>query len=388
MDNQEYLQLEQAEKNYRESRIAYYRTILRQSDREMMRRVGKIPDEWDNAEAIYATLTEDEKKRLSDIKKQRSWELMFESLHLVFITTIEDRFLDILMHRPLEEEEIEEGIDAINHIMLELGASLTNLKEMLLSLSKRQVSDLYYLITAYLKFNHHSPGNFEKDFMDFSEGALMLFKKEKEIRGWISRILDFSTYLKQFYTKSTGASSWKLNEKELKALIARETNEDEFLSESKKSEKEKSVYDLQEINRILSLAFLLKKRLKQDYLFIRYYFNEKDGKLFRLNFVTEALYQKLENGRIDEQVYTSMNEIRENFVLFKNSFEFLGMEGFGFHTLPFIDIMEILYKGCKLVEQFYVRTARYDELENLRNEMLYYVEQEYTSINPDARVIK
>lgn len=388
MDNQEYLQLEQAEKNYRESRIAYYRTILRQSDREMMRKVGKIPDEWDNAEAIYATLTEDEKKRLSDIKKQRSWELKFESLHLVFITIIEDRFLDILMHRPLEEEEIEEGIDAINHIMLELGASLTNLKEMLLSLSKRQVSDLYYLITAYLKFNRHSPGNFEKDFMDFSEGALMLFKKEKEIRGWISRILDFSTYLKQFYTKSTGASSWKLNEKELKALIARETNEDEFLSESKKSEKEKSVYDLQEINRILSLAFLLKKRLKQDYLFIRYYFNEKDGKLFRLNFVTEALYQKLENGRIDEQVYTSMNEIRENFVLFKNSFEFLGMEGFGFHKLPFIDIMEILYKGCKLVEQFYVRTARYDELENLRNEMLYYVEQEYTSINPDARVIK
>jgi hypothetical protein len=387
MDNQENLQLEQAEKNYRESRIAYYRTILRQSDREMMRKLGKIPDDWEDAEAIFANLTEEERRLLSDIKKQRSWELKFESLYLVFITTIEDRFLDILMHRPLEEEEINEGIDALNHITLELGASLTNLKDMLLSLAKRQVSDLYYLITAYLKFDRRSPGNFEKDFMEFSEAAVNLFRKEKELREGVANILSFSVYLDDFFTRSTGSNSWKLNEKALKSLIAREKNDEEYLSDTKGSD-DVSAYTLEDINRILSLAFLLKKRLRQDYLFIRYYFNEKDGKLFRLNFVTGALYQKMEENRIDEQVYTAMNEIRENFVLFKNSFEFLGQEGFGFHELPYVDLLEILYKGCRLAEQFYVRTARYDELENLRTEMLYYVEQEYTSINPDARVIK
>ena len=61
------------EKRYIQSKTDYYRFVVRNEDKMVLNRFGKIPDNWDNYDdSVGIVLTDGVKSRLSDIKKKKS----------------------------------------------------------------------------------------------------------------------------------------------------------------------------------------------------------------------------------------------------------------------------------------------------------------------------
>ena len=113
------------EEKYRKAKADYYRHVLRKQDEEFINRIQKIPDDWNIFAEIRRNknliISETQKKRLTDIKKRKSWELKFESLNIFFLINIEETVLSCLNYRNLSEEELAETIESANHITTEFG---------------------------------------------------------------------------------------------------------------------------------------------------------------------------------------------------------------------------------------------------------------------------
>ena len=124
----------------------------------------------------------------------------------------------------------------------------------------------------------------------------------------------------------------------------------------------------------------LTKLLISYYSFLKYYYNETDGKMFRLNFINDSLKLKLDENKISPEVYNSYDEIRKCFIEYKYYFETTGISGFGPDKMSYYELIDFIYKVCKIIEFYYLRNMKYDILNKLRTEILYIVEREIVSI--------
>ena len=157
---------------------------------------------------------------------------------------------------------------------------------------------------------------------------------------------------------------WRIDEFALKDFIE---------GESRSSR----IYDF---SKLLKELYEYKNRLRSYYNFLKYYYNENDGKLFRLNFVYESLKQKLDEHKITEDTFSAFENIRNSFIEYKQCFEAAGIPGFGDIDTPYIDLVHIIYKLCKILEFYYLRNMKYEMLQDLRNDYLLYTEKEIYSM--------
>lgn len=124
-----------------------------------------------------------------------------------------------------------------------------------------------------------------------------------------------------------------------------------------------------------------KNILRNYYVFLKYYYNESDGRLFRLRFVNDTLKQKKEENKITSETYKAFQKILESFIRYKICFESVGIAGFGDEKISYIDLVNIIYKLCKILEFYYLRNMKYESLQDLRTDYLLYIEKEiYTFI--------
>jgi hypothetical protein len=354
--------------SYLESKARYYRNVLRKQDNELLKKILKIPDNWDGYEKNENSLviSHDEKKRLSDIKKAKSLELKFEGIFAYHLVRVEDTLMSCLNYRSIPQEQLEEAKHSADNLLPEIKHHIPDFKHLLLRLAKRSVSDFYYLMISYVKFYKKRNFNFKTDFTEFLSDSIRIFIEYEMLPEMLGEFISYSNSVDRFFSKSSNVIGWRLNEFELKDFLENQT--DVF-------------YTSNNLKRIANSAFSFTKKLKQDHNFITYYYNHNDGKLFRYNFIVNSLSQKLKENLITTEMFEGLNEIRHNFILIKQHFERDGIEWFGPEKMNYYKILEFLYKCCKIIEFFYLRSMEYDKLQELRNEILLPVEKELRQLD-------
>ncbi len=360
------LELLELEKKHIQSKEDYYRFVIRNEDKTIMSRLGKIPDNWDNYDNSFGIdLSEIVKSRLSDIKKKKAWEIKLQSLYFFFITNIENKLLSIFQQGPTDEEDLNDAIDSISNLILEIDGELFNIKYMLLTLAKRSISDFYYLLSAYCKFFLKRNFIFEEDIKQLLEEIIKIFKKNNLLQREIENFLKINNEISDLFTKTNTDFGWRINEFYVRDFF----------------EKSSQAVKILELNRVVRTAYEYKKFLLNNYSFLKFYYNENEGKLFRLNFVYESLKLKMDEKKISEEVFNSYKLIRDSFINYKYQFEIVGILGFGSEKISYYDLLYFIFKLCKVMEFYYLRNMNYDALQQLRNDILYYVEKELISLS-------
>lgn len=353
------------ESKYRSAKTDYYRYVIRSEDKDMLSKMIKIPDDWEDYKPREGVkLTESMKKRLSDIKRKMSWELKLQSLYFIYITNIEYVILSVLQQRDIEKHELDDAADSINNISIELEDELLNIKHLLLTLAKRSISDFYYLVSAYCKFFYKKNFHYESDIRIVLNEFIKMIQQQVQSRKSIESFKKYETEISQFFQASSNELGWRLND-----FFAKEY-----------FEKENKTMKIMEYNRLLKDLFDYKNSLRNYFNFLKYYYNETDGKMFRKNFIYESLKQKLEDKKISNDTFKTYENIRKSFIRYRSAFESSGIRVFGNHDMPYIDIIHLIYKLCKIMEFYYLRNMKYDNLQNLRNEYLLYIEKEISAL--------
>ena len=132
---------------------------------------------------------------------------------------------------------------------------------------------------------------------------------------------------------------------------------------------------------IIQKLILFKQTIQNYYNFLKYYYSEKTGLLFRYDFIINTLDQKLHEGKVDIPTVAGFKKIRESFIKLKSEFESQGLFNFGPDGYWYIDIIQFIYKCCKILEFIYLRSSNYDRLKELRNDILFKIEKEIVAYN-------
>lgn len=365
MPDSERVRIRELEENFFKLKMNYYRYVIRNEDKNILSKFSKIPESWENYTPAEGTrINDDIKSRLSDIKKKKSWELKLESLYLFYITDMENKIISMMQQRSISENEIDEAIDSVNNLILEFDDELINFKYLMLTLAKRSVSDFYYILTAYSRFFYKKNFVFETDvklMMNDFVTFLTSYKKRDRI---LKRFLKTKEEISSLFQKSSNQIGWRMNEFAVK----------EFLDKSDQ------IVKIAEFNWTVKEGFDYKKTLMNYYSFLKYYYNEKDGKLFRLNFISESLKTKFDEGRISSEVYETYEEIREAFRVYKFHFEGAGLLEFGPDEMSYMELLDFIYRLSKIIEFYYLRNMKHEQLQIFRNDILYYVEKEIFAV--------
>ncbi len=374
-ENRDESRLHGREKDYflifQESRARYYRNVLKKQDVELLERINKIPDNWEeyeNKNPNRLEISEEKKKRLSDIKKAKSFDINFESSHLSSLVYIENSLVSCMSCRPMTREDLAEAKESLIGIINAFDANSSNFKHLLLRLAKRSVSDLHYLAAAYHRFTRKTEYSFEKHFKPFCNDAMKILDDYGNSFDNVTEFRQFMTKLNQFFSKSSNSVGWKMDEIAVKNFLENRT--------------ENTFVFVADLKRIINLAFELKKKMKANHDYLAYYYNERDGKLFRLQFIMNSLKQKLKENRIGKEVIDCFQSTLNSFTMIKREFEVKGLEGFGFPDIVYIELLDFIIKGSKVLEFYFLRSSRYEELKEFRSELLHYVENEFYQLNP------
>ncbi len=360
-------------KKFLYSKIQYYRDVLRTQEEELLHRIQKIPDDWEEFEKKKThqgiNITDFDKKRLSDIKKYKSQQLKFESLYINHVMTIENTLLQCLSHEEVTDEELDEAIESVEMILSDIDNNLDNFKHLLLIMAKRAVSDLYYLVIAYTRFFKKDSFNFENDFKPFITGLIDEFTDYRHDMEFLPDIAKYNEMIEQFFVASSNRLGWKIDEFKLKNFLEEEGGKKEF--------------PFLELRAVISRAFRYKRKMKQDYEFMQYYYNETDGKMFRFNFISQSLAEKLNKGEISPRMYELYCQIRDNFGEVKRDLDFKGLYHFGYQTMSYTSLLDFVFKAGKIIEFYYLRSYNYEGLQKFRNDIVYYTEEEFYRIHPE-----
>ncbi|MBN1531300.1 MAG: hypothetical protein JXA20_01425 [Spirochaetes bacterium] len=347
-------------RDYSRAKTRYYRDVLRIQDKDFIRLLTKVPDDWDEYESRRSkdtlTIGEETKLRLSDIKKMKSWELKFESLYVYFIVTMENTLVECLNYRSVTPEVIDEGIESVNSIMVEIGSDLLNFKNLLLSLAKRSVSDLYYLMVAYYRFFKRMSYAMEREFDDFCRDALAIMEDNRRVGDIIAALQDIETIITPFFDRSAHLLGWRLNEFSLKQYI------------EGKGKSELIRHD--HLKKILTMAYSLKMRVRRAHDFLAYYYNAKDGKLYRYNYIISELDRKYRNGKVPSEAIEGFREIHGHFRRVAETFHSNGLDGFGPGIYTYERLLEFIHKCGKVLEFIYLRSMMYNDLNDIRASIL------------------
>ena len=100
-------------------------------------------------------------------------------------------------------------------------------------------------------------------------------------------------------------------------------------------------------------------------------------------FKCRALSQKLEQEKTTPEVFSGFQDILLKFTDLKKHLEQLGLRNFGPPGFSYIETLEFLLKSSKVLEFFYLRSSKYDDLTQFRSETLHYIEKEFFEFNPD-----
>lgn len=361
MPDSERLLIRELEDKFFKIKMNYYRFVIRNEDKNILSKFSKIPESWDNYTPAEGTRLNDEvKSRLSDMKKRKSWELKLESLYLFYITDIENKIISVMQQRSIPENEIDEAVDSVNSLILEFDDELVNFKYLMLALAKRSISDFYYILNAYSRFFFKKNFVFETDVKSLMNDFIAIFARYKNRGKVLNRFIQCNDEIMHMFPKSSNQLGWRLNEFAVK----------EYLDRSNQ------VVKIAELNWTVKEGFEYKKALTNCYSFLKYYYNENDGKLFRLNFIRESLKAKLDEGKISQEVYESYEEIRESFRDYKYHFENSGLLKFGPDEMSYLDLLDFIYRVSKIIEFYYLRNMKYEQLQTFRNEIMFYVEKE------------
>lgn len=365
MSDLDRLRIRELEDKYYKVKMNYYRFVIRNEDKNILSKFLKIPESWDNyTPADGISLNEDVKSRLSDIKKKKSWELKLESLYLFYITDIENKIISVMQQRSIPENEIDEAIDSVNSLILEFDDELINFKHLMLTLAKRSVSDFYYILSSYSRFFFKKNFVFETDVKSMMDDFIAIFTRYKNREKILARFLRCNEEILPLFPKSSNQLGWRMNEFAVKEYL----------------DKSNQVVKIAELNWTVKEGFEYKKTLSNYYSFLKYYYNENDGKLFRLNFISESLKAKLDEGKIPQEVYESYEDIRESFRDYKFHFENSGLLKFGTDGMSYLDLVDFIYRVSKIIEFYYLRNMKYEQLQTFRNDILFYVEKEIFAI--------
>ena len=102
--------------------------------------------------------------------------------------------------------------------------------------------------------------------------------------------------------------------------------------------------------------------------------------MFRLNFISESLKTKLDDGKITREIYESYEEIRETFREYKLHFEGAGLLEFGPDEMSYVELLDLIYRVSKIIEFYYLRNMKHELLQAFRNQYFYYIEKEIFTI--------
>ena len=359
------VEIARLEANFNNAKTDYYRYVIRSEDKTLFSKLVKIPDSWENYQNIDGVnLTDKVKSRLSDIKRKKTWELKLQSLYFIYITSIENNIISVLQQRTSDKQELKETTDSISNIILELESDMFNIKHLLLTLAKRSISDFFYLISAYTKFFYKKNFQYENDIKIILSEFIKLINDQILFAKNLETLKKVEAETASLFQSSTNVLGWRIDEFALKDFI----------------EKENQASRIYEFSKLLQALYEYKNRLRSYYNFLKYYYNENDGKLFRLNFVHESLKQKSDEQKITMETFNAFENIRNSFIEYKQCFEVAGIPGFGDLNTPYIEIVHSIYKLCKILEFYYLRNMKYEDLQELRNKYLLYIEKEIYAI--------
>jgi len=357
--------IRELEEKFFRIKMNYYRFVIRNEDKNVLSKFSKIPETWDNYTPAEGTrLNEEIKSRLSDIKKRKSWELKLESLYLFYITDVENKIISLMQQRDISESEIDEAIDSVNNLIIEFDDELINFKYLMLTLAKRSVSDFYYILSAYNRFFFKKNFVFETDVKSLMNDFISMLSRYKNKSKIFSRFLRCNDEIEPLFPKSSNQLGWRMNEFAVKEYL----------------DKSNQVVKIAELNWTVKEGFEYKKNLMNYYSFLKYYYNENDGKMFRLNFISESLKTKLDDGKITREIYESYEEIRETFREYKLHFEGAGLLEFGPDEMSYVELLDLIYRVSKIIEFYYLRNMKHELLQAFRNQYFYYIEKEIFTI--------
>ncbi|MBP7901939.1 MAG: hypothetical protein KA015_03880 [Spirochaetes bacterium] len=355
--------------NYKLKKNEYYTSLFREQDKLLLSQISKIPDSWDTS--ANQDITEESKRRLSDIKRYKSWELRLEIFYMYYLVDIEDSFLKTINCRNIDPADIDETIDSLNSILTELESNLIDFRYLLLSIAKRSISDLYYLAAAYTKFFSGREFDYESDFPVFMKDILSQFSRYKSIIASISLFNSLSSKIDIFFMRTSNYTGLRLDENLIK-------KNETMLNESNGI--------IPDLAKMLPIAFSIKTKIKRNYDFLKFYYNKDSGRLFRYNYILENMKTKVDTGRTKIEIFEKFTAMRTAFCDIKYTYDMNGFEYFGFNGMQYGKLVDFIYKGSKILEYFYLRNSKYEDLQNLRNSILVYIENEHHKIgNIQAR---
>jgi hypothetical protein len=351
--------------DYRNKCTAYYRVLFQQQDVLLMSRISRIPDDW-NRSAQESPAEDERRRRLADIKRYKSWELRLEIFYMYYLVDIETMLLRSLAYRNIPSGEIAEAIDSANSVLCEVESQLIDFRYLLLSVAKRSVCDLYYLMASYIRFFNSRQSDFVKDFIPFVEESANVFERMRKLPELIRLVADAGNKIEKYFVRSSNYTGWRLDE------IAMKQVERTF---------EENTGIIADLVRILPAAYALKNRIRRDRDFLAFYYNRENGRQYRYNVVRESMLKKVHDKQTTQEIFDAFDASRQAFSVMKQQFDMCPLELFGPSAMPYGNLVDFIYKGCKVLEYFYLRKSQYEKLQNLRNDMLTYIENEYHKLN-------
>ncbi|HNV46929.1 MAG TPA: hypothetical protein PLE73_13805 [Spirochaetota bacterium] len=354
---------EALERAYTERKARYYRHVLRKEDGALLRRILKIPDSWSDYERAHgagASLSDHQKKRLSDIKKSKGDELAFESRYILGLITIENALLACLQYHESCAALADDALESAREILAGAAAGPFNFKHLLLSLAKRSISDLYYLMASYQKFYHKKCFEFDADFTAVVERIAGTIRAAGTLD---ERLRGFSKYreiIAPFFTRSSTYAGLRLDEISLK----------------RQYESGGIGIKPEHLEIVVPALDAYRTELRRNHDFIAYYYNRTDGKRYRYDFIRTALLQKNAAGGISEETLESFIAVHDSFCAIEARFLEKGLADFGPPALPYGAATELAFQCCKVLEYLYLRGGHYEKLQDMRSRWLQHTEQD------------
>lgn len=284
------------------------------------------------------------------------------SLTLAAALEIEHLLCASYFHQPAEEDHVTKITDASGTIQNMLTDSSENCRHMLLSLARRAASDLYYMVAARNRYYQQQEYQFSRDFPLFCNQLATSYSSHCMIHNIFSQNSELTAMIQETLLPASNSLGITVKDQDLRSWIP-ENDDDSMMLVTR-------------LKKYMTTLFVYRNRIKDDFSFLRYYFNERDGKGYRYQFTMELLEAKKARGEISPLLPESFGHVYRTFRKLSSILMQMSLEDFGPRDFTYRQIVILVYGAAKFLEYIYLRNGNHEDLKLLRSEVYYHIEKE------------
>ncbi len=299
---------------------------------------------------------------MNKMKERMRDEHDFSIENSVHLITLESALIGVLSYQKMEHDEIDRALESIGTMIKAFRADREGYRSFMMDMAKQAVSDTYYLFLLYSKYYLNTDLSYENMELLLQHISRRL-EEYTETMQVINILTKYKKHVDKLFFTTNQKIPWEYDDYRMREFYTVNQG-DKILSTVVMS-------------KILEKALTLKDVLKKDYQFLSKYYNTDNGKSFRYRFIVHSMTNKVNSGKISDKIYHTFLEVTSAYQSLYDTFTSNGIGRFGGEmTMDYADVLEFSYKASKLIEYKYLRSSRYEKLDDFRSDVLLPLEKE------------